>query len=411
MRANEGQAEFEFFDFPRDLSLSNYELAQKRYLDQICGYPEVVSVYRMGGFTAPGISDLDLLVVLDAKINCDPSVFSVGSINRMPETRGVFRHGPMLMDTQVFVSLPLVFYASGLTHLYGHEIPQTSLPVVLEQVRDVVLAIEFLPRLIHRLKRMLLLRRLGIREGLASLYSATHFQKLSDDVCACLPSNFPELTHQIVDLRSNWESGYSDLPHLFEQMIVTLYDFSWNLAERFLDLWLDYQLPNYTMMRQGSWQWACFGSKRHSRDRAEGRVFSISSFNYAETVIHLPVSILGHFLFLSSLFPVYDLKIRTRTHPRLSNKTAQVQSSDSDYDQYMQEFSAIAARQFDFIIKNRLSAGRIMDLGIFDWDNTFLKRPGYRPKIDWVVNLIYRIFAKQTAHMYRMKTTEANSEG
>src|SRR4051794_2971396 len=52
-----------FLDIPVEVSLRPYEMAVDHAVEILSGIEGIKSVYRIGGFSAPGISDIDLVVV------------------------------------------------------------------------------------------------------------------------------------------------------------------------------------------------------------------------------------------------------------------------------------------------------------------------------------------------------------
>lgn len=65
---------YRFFDFPERIPLQRYDEELDRMTRWLLQFPEVVSVYQIGGVSSPGISDLDLVTILkdDTRLNVQP---------------------------------------------------------------------------------------------------------------------------------------------------------------------------------------------------------------------------------------------------------------------------------------------------------------------------------------------------
>jgi len=92
------------------------------YYDQINKYVEnvknidgVISVYLMGSIKAPGLSDIDIIVVVDDSFDSRRSAKL--SVKDMDER--VFLHGPIVIPYSLSRTIQYIFYASNLQCLYG----------------------------------------------------------------------------------------------------------------------------------------------------------------------------------------------------------------------------------------------------------------------------------------------------
>ena len=65
-----------YINHPIDIDASAYDEAIDKYVCRVKKLPGIVEVVQFGRVTAPGISDLDLLVVVDDSANIVPSRLS-----------------------------------------------------------------------------------------------------------------------------------------------------------------------------------------------------------------------------------------------------------------------------------------------------------------------------------------------
>jgi hypothetical protein len=82
---------------PSPAGIDEYEDAAREIEGLLEGLPGIVAVYRTGGVSAPGISDIDRIAIVEAGAPL-PSVWDRMS----PRTRSLAMHGPLLADVTSF---------------------------------------------------------------------------------------------------------------------------------------------------------------------------------------------------------------------------------------------------------------------------------------------------------------------
>lgn len=105
----------EFVDFPHQVSIREYDKNEREFVNYFQRHPVVAAVYKIGGVSDPGISDLDLILVLRE--------------NRVLEHRDyefltmvdnyIFAHRPFVIPETLFPYIHYFFYASNLRNLAG----------------------------------------------------------------------------------------------------------------------------------------------------------------------------------------------------------------------------------------------------------------------------------------------------
>jgi hypothetical protein len=83
--------------FPAPASSEDYATAAEELDDALLRLPGVIAVYRLGNISAPGISDIDRIVVVEPGARCPP-VWSTLS----ERTRSIAMHSPFLVDAATF---------------------------------------------------------------------------------------------------------------------------------------------------------------------------------------------------------------------------------------------------------------------------------------------------------------------
>jgi len=104
--------------WPRPVAPAVYAEAREAWLDRLFATGQVRAAYQMGGVGAPGLSDLDLLVVcrdpIEGDLNAAADIAALGE-----EARYVFMHSQFLMNEEVFRRQRALFFGSDLRHVRG----------------------------------------------------------------------------------------------------------------------------------------------------------------------------------------------------------------------------------------------------------------------------------------------------
>lgn len=82
---------------PSAISEEEYDLAAAEIEDQLASLPGVVAVYSTGGRSAPGISDVDRIAVLERPISIDTAWAKLSE-----RTREIAMHSPFVVDVDTF---------------------------------------------------------------------------------------------------------------------------------------------------------------------------------------------------------------------------------------------------------------------------------------------------------------------
>jgi len=113
---------FAFRDQPIYHEKARYDAARDAYIERVRNLKGVVSIYQMGGVSAPGISDLDLIVVMENDVT-PPDAVHFGTSMMTEAQRYIFFHpGAMVTRREVFPRLGLLTYAANLEHRWGEHI-------------------------------------------------------------------------------------------------------------------------------------------------------------------------------------------------------------------------------------------------------------------------------------------------
>lgn len=92
--------EFYFYGYPTQLSISTYEEVLSEYVDLISQDDNVLAVYQSGSISVPGISDLDIFIVLDDPFNKN-TIEVLRNWRRDMTSRYIFYHSPFIISKKI----------------------------------------------------------------------------------------------------------------------------------------------------------------------------------------------------------------------------------------------------------------------------------------------------------------------
>ncbi len=109
-------------DDVRRLDLMVYEQAMAAAARTLGAAPGVVAVYQLGSVKFPGISDLDVIVVVDDALPLQTDFQAIVRQAAGREGPYVFSHAPYVVDRAAFERLPSLFFADNLQHRAGQSL-------------------------------------------------------------------------------------------------------------------------------------------------------------------------------------------------------------------------------------------------------------------------------------------------
>lgn len=200
-------------------SASAYDDARNAYIEQLVGSLGPLAVYEYGRVGAPGISDIDLLVVVDP----EKPVRRLRPPSLDPAGRYLIDK-PVLLSPEAFRNLRRLLFIDPLDHLFGRRIDPLDLPEDEARIVNAGIFLDFSHVLLHRFNKMRFVRRLSIRNTLLRLNSIHHSASLAERVGAELGEGTVSLLAAVRDLRGSWfeEPRYDVAAALLEQAVPAL---------------------------------------------------------------------------------------------------------------------------------------------------------------------------------------------
>ena len=194
---------YKFVDFPSAKYIHQYDEARKRMIGFLYARPDVKSLYEFGSVGAPGLSDLDLAVVLDAKPKEDISKYL--SVPNIPPSVNQMMAGGTLM---VFKSIDFVDIMMwddvNLNLLHGSEHNIRKLSEDEKQYVELCRVVDWLPDRCSRLIEVIKTKHVPVQRTVGYLYSTAHSLKRIIRILGQSDVNWDSFITTVNKIRSSW---------------------------------------------------------------------------------------------------------------------------------------------------------------------------------------------------------------
>ena len=180
MKSNEN---YSFINYPMQVDVSHYEDIRGDLITHYQQYNDILAIYEYGSVKAPGVSDLDLIFVLNDEVENNPNVFELNCVNGAAHDL-VADGTVMKMPLEVFKN---IFYLDELNlhFLSGQKIECTEPNASDKKFIELASTIDWIPERILKLTRMLMSKEINIINALCVLnsfgYSLKHMATLLGD--------------------------------------------------------------------------------------------------------------------------------------------------------------------------------------------------------------------------------------
>ena len=164
--------------WPRPADPREYDRAIQTYVDRVWDTGAVAGVFQIGGIGDPGISDIDLVVVLRPEIAvATPDAFGIARCSE--HDRYLFMHGPFLFDPESAKGLHLHYRIESLRPIRSDRSAEEIFGVdgrgEMDPPRaDLAVAVDFGVDLTAQFAQLLATRQIPVRATLCLLHSVRY---------------------------------------------------------------------------------------------------------------------------------------------------------------------------------------------------------------------------------------------
>ena len=181
---------------PRPAELADYRRAADELDGRLAALPGLVALYSLGGVTAPGISDLDRVAVVDTAGRVPPVWPELSEA-----TRELAMHPPFLVERDVFTDHRLIAHLEPLELSTGHEVEVAERPDPAYVER--VLGAESLLINVVRMLKYRATGRVKVRAALCQMHTVRHGLRLAALDRSVAPAAWA-LAQDVEGLRESW---------------------------------------------------------------------------------------------------------------------------------------------------------------------------------------------------------------
>ncbi len=193
----------EYINYPKRVDLSYYENARQEIIDYFEGDPNLESIYEFGSVNAPGISDIDIMLIFKSNpIQIDK--YNFREINE--RVFGLVANGNVIkMAKNTFSCLDYIDNFN-LKHITGKKIRQNIIPHTLKEIRELISICDWLPERIKRIEVVSSKSTINIAFTLCLLNSITYSIKNVEFLTSKI-----DLTNKLINLISSLRTNWYDL--------------------------------------------------------------------------------------------------------------------------------------------------------------------------------------------------------
>jgi hypothetical protein len=170
---------FEFSYEPKKVSEKYYESARKEIVQYYSANENVLSIYEYGSVSSPGVSDLDIILVLTDDVNVEESFFDFSNIS--DEVHRLVADGNVMkMSEENFRKINYLDNKLNVKKLFGKDCPRDFPNHNDEKCLELISIIDWLPERILRLTRAINGKRINVTMVLCILHSFSYSIKKID---------------------------------------------------------------------------------------------------------------------------------------------------------------------------------------------------------------------------------------
>jgi hypothetical protein len=374
----------QYFRFPAPCSAAAYGGVVDRFVERARKVRGVLGVGRFGNVSAPGISDLDLVVVTEPDVAPDAGEHL--TVNSLPEfDRGLMMHDPMLVPEDgighVFDHLDL----PGFTPVWGRLPASPQYSGQADRWRRLSVLLEWLPAYQYYFAALARTRRVDVRWALPMLHSLRHPLALAAETLGEPIPGGDCFTQEVQRLRSEWFAVGRDGERV--QRLAGALARGWELSAEMcfrMDRWLlaEGMLP----CLDGSPAWSLFASGGEAFV-VMARVSAASDFTTGQLKFNRPLrglsflprkirSRLNPFTFtVLPSFPLAPLRALVARAPIagggqagqcVAGRPCEAMQPRSDFEHYLAGLAERVEHQACFMKKNGLAFGQVCSFLLFD---------------------------------------------
>lgn len=193
------------FNQPEFIELSTYHNELEKYVNRTASTPGIISILTMGSIKAPGLSDLDIICVVNDNFKRRYAHnFSISATDHR-----IMLHGPVIIPARLFNKLPFIIYATNLKNIYGSDLIQTIKRIPEREFKCLALAylLDFTESRFTQYAKSKMENSVDKRSWLTRCWSYVHSKTLCDLAEVPVSNDLLQFIQDMSTVRKNWTNG------------------------------------------------------------------------------------------------------------------------------------------------------------------------------------------------------------
>lgn len=340
-----------YLNYPKRVDLTYYEKARKEIINYFSKDKSLESIYEFGTVKAPGISDIDIILIFKSNpINIEK--YSFREINE--RVYSLVANGNVIkMERSTFACLDYIDNFN-LKFLDGVSIKKSPIPKNLKNIREIISICDWLPERIKRIQMILSKSSINISHTLCLLHSITYSIKNVEILTSKI-----EISDKLFDLISSLRTNWYDLKNpeiLLEKALELSIEVGLNAILKLTDLLIQ-KIP--TSLFESNYKISDISVPLHFDITLE--FHNSLSFNSLEKyrkdkIIIFPGILAYHYLNLAVLPTQISRRLSLKLFNKIINPTLKL---ENEYINYLYIKASLISDNLNFLEKNKFKGGLI----------------------------------------------------
>jgi len=195
---------YNYIDFPKKYDLVSYTDSINTYIERVREISGVLAIYQIGKINTMGISDIDLVVVVDDHFNSFD--FPKLSIKKVfaddPVASYLFTHDVFVLNKESFININYLAYFTEIKHLFGESILPKKLEDLEEKIIHFSVLLDFVLFRLHQFRTETKTCNFSVRNNLVRISSLKHSIALGKSIG--INYDFSQIENKINQIRDSW---------------------------------------------------------------------------------------------------------------------------------------------------------------------------------------------------------------
>ncbi|MDN5201645.1 hypothetical protein QQ008_09740 [Fulvivirgaceae bacterium BMA10] len=324
------------YNEPKPIDRSLYDREVQKYVDQVKDIPGVVCVATMGSIGAPGLSDLDLICIVEDDFKKEYGKLLTTSHDIFD--RNILLHGPVIVPMKLLRDFIYIIYTTTLNYVHGQDVTNHMLiPESIEENKHLALTylIDFSESRLIQMAGVKNSNEIDKRGWLTRLWSFTHTEYLCEKAGIELNYSSKKLLNEIKKTRTFWKDNHQTCS---DQEFLNLFHQSMNLVQevivkslsmKYADLAIEDVPKKRILYTMGNKRFVC--DKMINKPSSEANSIKFRSKSFLFFTSYMP-SIYRYHLERYGFSPDNDRKLELRDYGTdLSYKRSKLVRSHSNF--------------------------------------------------------------------------------